>query len=417
MTAEPYPSGPFRAFRYRHYPSLWLANFFSYTSRWMQVPLLAWMILELTDSPWLVSLVGFFSMLPTLLLGLVGGILVDRVDRRRLMTLTQAIALLASCALAFLMLTDAVRVWHAYAAMLITGACWALSFPARRAAIFDLVGSTGVTNAIALDAIGMNGSRMVGPGVAGLLIGLTGVAGGAVAVAVCYALGYVFLLPFPAGAGQPRATTRQPVLRNLLEGIAYVRGNPVILATVLVTLIINLLMFPYVPLVTVVARDVLHVGPTLIGTLQAAEGLGSSVGASLIALAVGLRYHGRVYVGGSLLALLALFAFSVSEWYIVSFPVLFLLGLGMAGFATMQSALILILAKDEMRGRALGVISLAIGAGPVGSLLIGAVADNISPVFAIRVFALMGIMVLSVAVLVLPRIMDATREILSSERR
>ena len=197
----------------------------------------------------------------------------------------------------------------------------------------------------------------------------------------------MFLLAFPAGAGQPRATTRQPVMRNLLEGIAYVSSNPVILATVLVTLIINLLMFPYVPLVTVVARDVLHVGPTLIGTLQAAEGLGSSVGASLIALAVGLRYHGRVYVGGSLLALLALFAFSVSEWYIVSFPVLFLLGLGMAGFATMQSALVLILAKDEMRGRALGVISLAIGAGPVGSLMIGAVADNISPVFAIRIFS------------------------------
>lgn len=417
MTSEPYASGPFRAFRYRHYPSLWLANFFSYTSRWMQVPLLAWMILELTDSPWLVSLVGFFSMLPTLLLGLVGGVLVDRVDRRRLMTVTQGIAVLASCALAFLMLTDTVRVWHAYAAVMITGACWALSFPARRAAIFDLVGPTGVTNAIALDAIGMNGSRMVGPGVTGLLIGLTGVAGGSVAVALCYALSYVFLLPFPAGTGQPRATTRQPVLRNLVEGITYVRSNPVILATVLITLIINLLMFPYVPMVTVVARDVLHVGPTLIGTLQAAEGLGSSVGAAFIALAVGLRYHGRVYVGGSLLSLLALFAFSISEWYIVSFPVLFFLGLGMAGFATMQSALVLILAKDDMRGRALGVISLAIGAGPVGSLLIGAVADNVSPVFAIRIFALTGIIVLSIAVLILPRIMDATRDILSGERR
>ena len=381
------------------------------------MPLLAWMILELTDSPWLVALVGFFSMLPTLLLGLVGGILVDRVDRRRLMTLTQGIAVLASCTLAFLMLAGVAQVWHAYGGALVTGACWALSFPARRAAIFDLVGPTGVTNAIALDAIGMNGSRMVGPAVAGLLIGLTGVAGCSVAVAVCYGLSYLFLLPFPSGAAPNRATTRQPVLRNLLEGMAYVRENPVILATILVTLIINLLMFPYVPLVTVVARDVLHVGPTLIGTLQAAEGLGSSVGAALITLAVGLRYHGRVYVGGSILSLLALVGFSLSEWYIVSFPVLFLLGLGMAGFATMQSTLVLILAKDEMRGRALGVISLAIGAGPVGSLFIGAVADSVSPVFAIRAFALTGIVVLSVAVLAMPRIMDATRDILSSEQR
>ena len=417
MTSEPYDAGPFRAFRYRHYPSLWLANFFSYTSRWMQMPLLAWMILELTDSPWLVALVGFFSMLPTLLLGLVGGILVDRVDRRRLMTITQGIAVLASCTLSFLMLAGVAQVWHAYGAALVTGACWALSFPARRAAIFDLVGPSVVTNAMALDAIGMNGSRMVGPVIVGLLIGLTGVAGGSVAVAVCYALSYLFLLPFPSGAVSNRATTRQSVLRNLLEGMDYVRENPAILGTVLVTLIINLLMFPYVPLVTVVARDVLHVGPTLIGTLQAAEGLGSAVGAAFIAFAVGLRYHGRVYVGGSLLSLLALFCFSISEWYIVSFPILFFLGLGMAGFATMQSTLILILAKDEMRGRALGVISLAIGAGPVGSLFIGAVANSVSPVFAMRAFALAGIVVLSVAVLVLPRIMDATRDILSSEQR
>jgi MFS family permease len=406
---QPQSSGALRAFANRQYTRLWLANFLSYTSRWMQMPLLAWMILELTDSPWLVSLVGFFTMAPTLLLGLVGGMLVDMADRRRLLIITQGGSALASCSLTFLMLTGMVQVWHIYTITLATGVCWALGFPSRRATIFDLVGATGVTNAVAVDTVGMNISRMLGPGLAGVLITLTGVEGGYSIVTLCYAFGYLLLLSLRVEQVQRQAAAGRQIGRNLIDGMRYVADEPTIFAMVCITVTMNLLLFPYMPMIPVIARDVLHVGPTLMGALQAVEGFGSMVGASLIASAVNLRYHGRIFVGGSLLALLAMFVFSLSRWYIVSFPILLVLGFGISGFATMQTTIVLMFAKDEMRGRALGVVSLAIGSGPFGALMIGAIAESVSPVFAIRIIALMGIVALALIVLILPSIMDRTQ--------
>ncbi len=409
VVMEPRSSGALRAFANRQYTRLWLANFLSYTSRWMQMPLLAWMILERTDSPWLVSLVGFFTMAPTLILGLVGGMLVDMADRRRLLIMTQGGSALVSCLLTFLMFTGMVQVWHIYMITLATGVCWALGFPSRRATIFDLVGATGVTNAVAIDTIGMNVSRMLGPGLAGVLIALIGVEGGYSIVALCYALGYLLLLSLRVEQVQRQAAASKQMVRNLIDGMRYVSHEPTIFAMVCITVTMNLLLFPYMPMIPVIARDVLHVGPTLMGALQAVEGFGSMVGASLIASAVNVRYHGRIFVSGSLLALLAMVMFSLSRWYIVSFPILLVLGFGISGFATMQTTIVLMFAKDEMRGRALGVVSLAIGSGPLGALLIGAIADSVSPVFAIRIIALMGIVALALIVLILPSIMDRTQ--------
>ncbi|MCZ6874415.1 MAG: MFS transporter [bacterium] len=406
---QPRSSGALRAFANRQYTRLWLANFLSYTARWMQMPLLAWMILELTDSPWLVSLVGFFTMAPTLILGLVGGMLVDMADRRRLLIMTQGGSALVSCLLTFLMFTGMVQVWHIYMITLATGVCWALGFPSRRATIFDLLGATGVTNAVAVDTIGMNVSRMLGPGLAGVLIALTGVEGGYSIVTLCYALGYFLLLSLRVEQVQRQAVASKQMMRNLIDGMRYVSHEPTIFAMVCITITMNLLLFPYMPMIPVITRDVLHVGPTLMGALQAVEGFGSMVGASLIASSVNLRYHGRIFVGGSLLALLAMVMFSLSRWYIVSLPIFLVLGFGIAGFATMQTTIVLMFAKDEMRGRALGVVSLAIGSGPFGALMIGAIADSVSPVFAIRIIALMGIVALALIVLILPAIMDRSQ--------
>lgn len=149
---------------------LWLANFLSYTPRWMQLTLLAWLILELTDSPWLVALVGFFSSIPMLMFGLLGGVLADRFHRQRLLVVLQVINVVASLLLTFVLAAGMVEVWHGYGVILVTGTSWALGFPARRALIVDLLGSKGIANAVALDAIGMNGSRVIGPAMAGAMI-------------------------------------------------------------------------------------------------------------------------------------------------------------------------------------------------------------------------------------------------------
>jgi MFS family permease len=399
----------FRAFANRGYIRLWLANFILYTARWMQMTLLIWLVLELTDSPWLVALVGFFSSAPMFLLGLVGGVLADRSNRQRLLTLTQLGNVLSSLLLTVLLGIGAVEVWHAYLTILISGACWALDTPSRRAMIFDLLGMEGVTNAMALDSVGMNASRMCGPALAGMLITLVGVGGGYVVVTLFYALqlGLLWSLRVPITARPNRP--QQSLGRNLLEGLRYIPTNRTLLATVYITVVMNMLLFSYVQMVPIIARDVLRVDPFLMGLLQAAEGCGALAGAILIAASVSIHYHGRIFLGGSLLALLALCVFSMSPWYIVSFPVLLFLGFGTAGFGAMQSTLVVLAAQEDMRGRALGVVSLAIGTGPLGSLLMGAMASAVHPVFALRMNALLGIMALACIVLVLPVIMDRTR--------
>ena len=406
-----HPQRTFRAFENRSYLCLWLGNCLLYTSRWMQMTLLAWLILDLTDSPWLVALVGFFSSAPMFLLGLVGGILADRGHRQRLLSITQGTNVVSSFIVTLLLSTGAVQVWHAYITILISGACWALDTPSRRAMIYDLLGVEGVTNAVALDSVGMNASRMCGPALAGVLITLVGVTGGYVAITLFCTIAWVLLwsLRIPLA---PRQERRQQSLGgNLLEGFRYVRQNSTIKATLYITVVMNVLLFPYVQMVPVIARDVLHVDAALMGVLQAAEGLGALVGAVLIASAIRINYHGRVFLWGSMLALVGLCAFAMSHWYVLSLPILLLLGLGTAGFGAMQSTLVMLTAHEEMRGRALGVLSLAIGTGPFGSLFMGALASAVHPVFAIRLNALLGIVFLVFTMVLFPAFTERTQPV------
>ena len=401
----------FRALADRGYVCLWLANFLLYTSRWMQMTLLAWLILDLTDSPFFVALVGFFSSAPMFLLGLVGGILADRVHRQRLLSISQGTNVMSSFLLMLLLSTGVVQVWHAYLAILITGACWALDTPSRRAVIYDLLGAEGVTNALALDSVGMNASRMCGPALAGVLITLTGVQGGYMVITLFCSIAWVLLWSLRITQGPRPERRQQSIGRNLLEGFRYVRGNQTIKATLYITVVMNVLLFPYVQMVPIMARDVLHVDAALMGALQAAEGLGALLGAVLIASAVRINYHGRVFLGGSLLALVGLCVFSMSRWYILSLPALFFLGLGTAGFGAMQSTLVMLAAREEMRGRTLGVLSLAIGTGPFGSLLMGATASAVHPVFAMRMHALLGLVSLAGIMVLMPAFADRTQPV------
>ena len=402
--------------------------------------MLAWLVFELTASPLRVALVGFFGMLPVLLLGVFGGLLADRVDRKRLITLTQTVNALAALAMTVALFSGSIRFWHAYLVMLATGISWALDNPSRRSLMHDLLGRSGLTNAIALDTMAMSSSRMLGPAIGGVLIMLVDVAGGYVMVTLFYLTAATLMwsvsLPEqirfrpPPGRetpGQAPDRARQPlgkmvsnyrglrdIFRTLGEGFGYVRKHRTLRALISVTFLMNLLVFPYMEMVPVISKQVLGVEPALMGILMAADGLGTLVGAVLVASAVNLSYHGRVFTGGSMLAMLALLFFSFSRWYGVSLPILLVLGLGAAGFSTMQSTIVLLVPRPEMRGRALGVISVAIGAMPLGSLLIGGVATAVSPSFALGLNASLGAVLLAGVIIFMPALRE---RIVADEQR
>ena len=392
----------FGVFRNHDFRLLWTANFFSYISRWMQVTLLSWFVLELTDSAWSVALIGFFGMAPMLVLGIFGGVLADRTNKRRLLIATQSTNFLIAAIMAALLFSGQVEYWHAYVVVLISGIGWSLDMPSRRSAVLDLVGKSRVTNAIALDSVGMHSTKMIGPAIAGLLITLVDVKGGYVAVTFLYMISVVLMrwLNLPKGVSGNQSSRN--IFRNLAEGFNYVRGNNTIMAVVLITIFMNLLLFPYMQMIPVIARDMLHVGPGLMGVLMAADGFGALIGAVFIASSRTLTRHGRYYLGGSLLALFVAVLFAYSQWYTVSLALLLILGLGTAGFGTMQGTIVMLMAREDMRGRALGIMTLAIGAGPLGALLIGAVAHVTNTSFAIGINAVIGLVAVGLIGLLMP---------------
>ena len=368
----------------------------------MQITLLSWLVVEATGSPWHVALVGFFAMVPTLFLGLFGGVLADRVDRRLVLLCTQSADLVATVALTILLLTDSAEYWYAYPTILISGVGQALDGPTRRSAIHDLVGGSGVTNAIALDQAAFSASRLIGPSLAGALIALADVSGGYVAVDLLYATSVVLIFSLRLSGRSTLYRGAQNIGRNLVEGFQYVRGHSTILAVALITILMNMLVFSYLQMVPIIARDTLGAGPSLTGVLMAIDGVGGLVGAVLVASVGNISYHGRIYIGGSMLALVALLFFSFSQWYLLSLTILVILGVGGAGFGTMQSTIVLLSARLDMRGRAQGVVSLAIGSGPIGALMIGAVATAVSPSFAIGLNAVIGLIWIVLVGLLIP---------------
>jgi MFS family permease len=368
----------------------------------MQMTLLAWFVLERTDSAWLVALVGFFAMAPMFLLGMLGGILADRVDRRRLLLMTQAASFASVLVMTVLLQADLASYWYAYPSVLIVGTAWALDMPSRRSLIHDMLGRGGVTNAVALDSVGMSSSLMLGPALAGAMITLIGVADGYISVAVLYLISLTLLTRLRMAPVSRAKTDRVRLFQELSAGLRYVAGHPFLRAMVLITIAMNLLLFPYANIVPVVARDELGVGPGLMGILLAAPGLGAVIGAVIVASTATISRPGRIFVAGSLSTFIALTLFAVSDWYAMSLAVLVLLGLGSAGFGTMQASMTMLVAHEDMRGKALGVVSLAIGAGPFGALLIGATASILGPGLALSINAAVGATCVVLVGLLLP---------------
>ncbi|MBI4310527.1 MAG: MFS transporter [Chloroflexi bacterium] len=383
------------ALRSNGFRQLWYASWAWYHARWMETMVLGWAVLVLTDSPWLVSLVGFFRMASMPVLGMVAGIVADRLDRRRVAIAAQVVNVLSLSALLALTAAGVAEFWHIAMVTLAMGVAWTFDFPARRSVITDLVGAPRVANAMSLDMAAMNGAKMIGPIVGGVLLTATGLPGAIGALLALYLVGFVFLVKtkFPPRQARPAS---EPVPAMLSQGFRFVARNQALVGVMLVTIVANMFLFPFVLMVPVFAKDVLHVGPALMGVLAAADGLGSLLGAMYLASRGNAGNPGRVFLFGTSIAMAMVLAFALSPYYSLSLLILFLEGLAVASFGTMQSTIVLLATPPEMRGRIMGVLMMAIGAGPVGTLLTGAMAEawgapRAIAIDAIAALALMGV--------------------------
>ena len=382
-----------RAFYTRGFWRVWTGSMVWYSARWMDLFVLQWQVLVMTDSAFQVSLIGFYRMAPMFVFGLLTGLVADRLDRRTVLLAAQLWNAVASAAIGTLILTGHLVLWHLAVLVTALGFSWALDLPSRRSYIYDMVGPRRVVNAMALDHVGMDGAKIVGPILGGLLWPVIGAGGCLLILSGGYLVNFCLYRRLPSAA-PPRPVGSPRVLRNLIEGLVYVFQTPLILGVLAVTVVMNLLGFPYQHMVPVVGRQVLGLGPLLTALLLAADGFGALIGSLIVASLGDVRRKGRLFVVGSILMMSAVLLFSLSQWYWLAFGLLFLAGAGAACFATMQSSLILTSASDAMRGRAMGTLMLAIGFGPLGALQIGALASVWGAPLAVTVSAGSGVLLL-----------------------
>ncbi len=342
----------FQALREPRFRLIWAASWCYYVARMGEMAALLWLVLELTNSPSKVALVGVFRTAPMFLLGLLIGGLADRLPKVRLLAAAQLLNTAVAGAVLLLLAMDSMQFWYAYVAVFLTGVAWTTDFSCRLLLFSDLFTERRLVNAISLDTAVQTGSNMTGPLMAGVLISLSGFVAAYIGILLLYFTGFLLILflrmpPLPAATGPARTPLSQ------IQALRSLKDNPVIWAALMITVTLNFFGFPYMQMVPVIARDVLGAGAALYGVMASAIGIGAITGSLFIATG---RFHrqGSTYSLGAILMLVAVFGFSFSQVYPLSVALLFIAGFVMSGFAIMQPILVLQAAPPGLRGRALG---------------------------------------------------------------
>lgn len=376
---ELHPTQPFRGRAFRW---LFTATLVWNLARWMEMLVSAWLAYTLTHSAWDVALIGFFRSVPLLLLGVVGGLTADGRDRRQTLVVAQIVNGMAVAMIAVLLGTHRLAYWQLAVCAAVLGTTWVFDWPSRRALLPDLVHRRCLLRAFAFDNLNMNTSKIIGPLIAGSLLASLGPTDCYIALAGVYLGALLPLLPLP----RSRRTVRiaQSLAADLGAGFRAVRSSQTVLGVLAITVALNMLVFPYQQLLPVFGVAVLRLGPAGIGLLGAGNGVGSLVGSCVMVWqGQRARQPGRLFIAGSFIVSLAIVLFAGSHWFLLCFFCLALSGLGQSAFGALQTTIIVSGVSSELRGRAMGILTLAIGSSPIGALLVGGVAQADGPAVAI----------------------------------
>jgi MFS family permease len=367
-----------RALRHPNFRLFFGGQSISLIGTWMQRIALAWLVYRLTNSAFLLGFVGFSSQIPTFLLAPFAGVLVDRGNRHRMLVATQALAMVQALILSLLVLTATVRIWHIIGLSLVLGIINAFDIPARQAFIVDMVEKReDLGNAIALNSSMVNGARLLGPSVAGILI--AGVGEG-----TCFLINSLSYLPVIAAllamkiALKNLEPERPWIWQGLKDGFIYAFGFAPIRAILLLLGLVSLVGMPYVVLMPVFAKDVLHGGPHALGFLMGASGVGALVGALYLASRRSVLGLGRLIPITASVFGIGLIAFSLSHVLVISLLFILMVGFGQMVQMASSNTVLQTIVDDDKRGRTMSLYTMAfMGMTPFGSLLAGSLASKI----------------------------------------
>ena len=401
-----------RALRHRNYRLFFTGQSISLIGTWLTKVATSWLVYRLTGSAWLLGVLAFAGQIPTFLLAPLAGVLVDRWDRYRVLVATQALAMIQSALLAGLALGGVIQVWEVLALNVLQGFIDAFDMPVRQSMVVQMVDDRAdLPNAIALNSSMVNGARLLGPAIAGVLIAAVGEGWCFLIDAVSYAAVILSLLLMHLAA-QPRTPKAAHMLREMVEGFRYVNGSVPIRALLLLLAVSGFAGRPFAVLLPVIAREVMHGGAGTLGALQATAGVGALAGALYLASRSSVLGLGRVVVASAAVFGLGLVAFSRAHLLGLAIPLLFVAGSGMMLQTAASNTIIQTIVDEDKRGRVMSLLAMSLfGTVPLGSLIAGALATRIGAENTILVGGAICIVAAGLFLRALPEVRRAVRPI------
>jgi MFS family permease len=371
----PLPAG-FRALSQRDYRLYFIGTLVGQTGTWMQTVTQSWLILQLTNSPFLLGLTSTLQFGPLLLFSLFTGVLADRVTRRTLLFITQSTQCVLAIALGLLAWSGHARYWQVLIVAVIWGIMSSIDQPARQSLVMELVGREHLTSAVGLNSASFNGARIIGPSIAGVLIGRVGLSPGFFLNAIAFVFAISMLTMIPGRRPQPRMAGRTFV-EDLLEGVAYALRTPIVRFILGLQMILSFCVFNFSVYVPLLARDRLGMGAEGFGLLMAALGVGALVaGLSLGAFITGAPRISMIATSLSV-ALMGLLLLSYTRWIGIAAIALAITGFAGTLVNASTNTSLQLRAPEALRGRVMSFYTLiAGGIFPIGAFWVGVVSEH-----------------------------------------
>jgi MFS family permease len=385
---------------------VWLVGAIAGGLRWLELLAIGVYVLAQTGSPSLVALITALRLAPMFLLGPLIGALGDRYERSQVLLVSLVIVAAASTVLGVLAFIDAIGLWQIALGTLVSGSFSAADMTLRRIISAEIAGVGRLGQAMALDSMNNHATRMLGPALGGLLLQTLGLFGVYLLGALLYLVGIVLILRTRyRGTG---SASEGAILSSLREGWRYVRARRVIVGVLVVTFVANFWGFAYITMVPVIGEQVLRLAAFPIGAILSVQGFGALLGALVIGKASAPGAYTRIYLASTAIFLLGVLGFGLSTWYPLSLLLNLLCGVSIGGFSVLQSSILILAARPELRSRVMGVLAVAIGGGQVGGMLhVGLLADWLGAAVAVQLMAAEGLLALALAALLWPELRRA----------
>ena len=404
-----------RAFRHRDYRLFFAGQLTSLVGTWMQTVAQSWLVYRITGSATLLGVVGFASQFPIFLLSPIAGAVADTYPRRKTMIIIQTLMMLLSFPLAALTLMNRIQVWQIMVLAILLGFVNSFDIPVRQSFIAEMVGREDLINAIALNSSMMNGARVIGPAVAGILVSIVGEGWCFLLNGVSYLAVIIGLLFIRAGNTPPREHHGSR-MDAILEGFRFALHTKPVRALLLLLGVVSLMGMPYSVLMPIFADDILHGGPKGLGLLMGFAGIGALLGAALLAGRQGVRGLGRWVMFACAGFGSSLIFFSLSRNFWLSMVLLIPTGFSMMVQMASSNTLIQSMVPDRLRGRVMAIYSMMfVGMAPFGALLAGVLAHLLGAPMTVAIGGLVCIAGAIVFGFHLPKIRAEGRELILAQ--